>query len=677
LSRTAQQPLRFDASVDAPVIYSRTVQEELQFFIRSDAQITYSRTVQESLRFDVDVDRLVNLSRTVQQPLSFDTNVDRLVNLSRTAQQPLSFDASVDAPVIYSRTVQQPLRFDASVDAPIIYSRTVQESLRFDVDVDRLVNLSRTAQQPLRFDTNVDRLVNLSRTAQESLSFADSTDSQLTGWFNNNWMFRKKITIDKDQVIDNPHTDFPFLLSLPSDSDLATNAQDDGDDILFTLVDGTTMVDHEIERFDGSTGELVAWIEIPSLLSSSDTILYMYYHNIFASNQQNPTGTWNSNFKMVQHLNEENADQFGEDYLDSTSNDNDGQGGAGNGGKVPTQVTSGKIDGAQDFDGSDDHIQVDDSPSLRVSPDFTVESWFTIDNLNEGPHLLAKQFGDSFFNSYIFWMSATNQIGFHSAISPSQGFCCFLPKDGLTPNAWNHIAVTKQGTTMKLFFNGQEITSINNAPATVPYDSNVLFIGADDNGADDIADSLWNGMIDEMRISNVAHSTGWIATGYNNQNSPDTFSTLGSQERQAVLFITVKDSLSFDTSVDTRVAFPRTVQQSLSFGTSVDTIVTFPTTVQQSLSFGTSVDTIVTFPTTVQQSLSFGTSVDTQQTVFSRTVQQPLSFGTSVDTQQTVFSRTVQQPLSFGTSVDTQQTVFSRTVQQPLSFDTSVDAQKL
>ncbi|MDO8716166.1 MAG: DUF2341 domain-containing protein, partial [Dehalococcoidales bacterium] len=117
------------------------------------------------------------------------------------------------------------------------------------------------------------------------------------------WNYRKSITIDHTKVSANL-TDFPVLVSLASDADLASDAMDNGNDILFTSSDGTTELNHEIEQFDGNTGKLVAWVKVPSLSSSSDTIIYLHYGNPYSPNQQNPTGVWDSNYKAVWHFGE-------------------------------------------------------------------------------------------------------------------------------------------------------------------------------------------------------------------------------------------------------------------------------------------------------------------------------------------------------------------------------------
>jgi hypothetical protein len=167
---------------------------------------------------------------------------------------------------------------------------------------------------------------------------------QAVDWWNTSWLYRKRITIDSTKV-DADLTHFPVLIDI-IDPDLASWAQDDGGDIVF--IDGSgAKLNHEIESYDDGTGHLVAWVNVPTLSSTVNTDLYMYYGNSATSNQENAEGVWDSNFKMVHHLQETSGIHY-----DSTSNDNDGtpQGGV-------TQDATGKINGADDFDGSDDRVE--------------------------------------------------------------------------------------------------------------------------------------------------------------------------------------------------------------------------------------------------------------------------------------------------------------------------------
>jgi hypothetical protein len=172
----------------------------------------------------------------------------------------------------------------------------------------------------------------------------------ISPWYNVSWSNRKAITIDHTKVSGSSSlTNFPVLISLPNDTDLEAVAQANGNDILFTAADGTTKLSHEIEQYTASTGQLIAWVQVPTVSPTGDTLIYIYYGNASAADQQNQTGVWDSGFKLVQHLEQTS----GVTTYDSTSNGN-------NGTKVsatsPTATSAGEIGGAQSFDGSGDYI---------------------------------------------------------------------------------------------------------------------------------------------------------------------------------------------------------------------------------------------------------------------------------------------------------------------------------
>ena len=50
-----------------------------------------------------------------------------------------------------------------------------------------------------------------------------------------------------------------------------------GRDFVFTQSDGLTELSHEIEKFDNTTGEVIAWVKLPTMSASSTTEMYIYY----------------------------------------------------------------------------------------------------------------------------------------------------------------------------------------------------------------------------------------------------------------------------------------------------------------------------------------------------------------------------------------------------------------
>jgi hypothetical protein len=96
-------------------------------------------------------------------------------------------------------------------------------------------------------------------------------------WYSSQWQYRKEISIYPSQV-SAALTSFPVLVNV-TDSNLQSNAQASGNDIIFTACDGKTPLNYEIEKYTSATGSLVAWVKVPALYDTPNDIIYMYYGN--------------------------------------------------------------------------------------------------------------------------------------------------------------------------------------------------------------------------------------------------------------------------------------------------------------------------------------------------------------------------------------------------------------
>ena len=181
-------------------------------------------------------------------------------------------------------------------------------------------------------------------------------------WYNTSWKYRKKIIIDHTKV-SGDLTNFPVLISR-TDTDWKDTGnggyvgQSDGGDFVFTSSDGTTALNYEIEKYTSTSGELVAWVKIPTLSSVSDTDIYIYYGNVSVADQQNSVGVWDSNYQVALHLDESPANNIN-GHIDSTGNLYNAT--PYNFGSVPNSTTdgTGKIDGGDTFDGTNDYLATD------------------------------------------------------------------------------------------------------------------------------------------------------------------------------------------------------------------------------------------------------------------------------------------------------------------------------
>jgi len=338
-----------------------------------------------------------------------------------------------------------------------------------------------------------------------------------TGWYDVSWEYRKSITVDSAQVADSL-SDFPLLISLSADIGLAANAQNDGDDILFTASDGITRRNHEIEEYESGSGKLAAWVKIPSLSDTQNTAIYMYYGNSGVSSQQNAAGVWSNGYEAVYHIND--------DFTDSAENHD-----AVNCGSVDI---GGKIADGQEFIPVDE-IQAGDW-SVSGSA-ITIQAWVNPDDFNQDdPRVISKaRDGHTNDDDHVFMLGldGSGEKYVRGRIktgtqNPHGTTTLVSSTNPLSADTWHLIALTYDGSNIKLFNNG---TQVANTPKTGSLRENDWGITIGNNP--DMNDSgycSWDGKLDEIRVSSASRSSAWLATEYNNQNSPSSFYALGGEE---------------------------------------------------------------------------------------------------------------------------------------------------
>ncbi|MFQ5867830.1 MAG: DUF2341 domain-containing protein, partial [bacterium] len=141
------------------------------------------------------------------------------------------------------------------------------------------------------------------------------------GWLSG-WGKRVKITTDNTDI-DSALSNFPVLIYLSS----ASGRDSPKDDVTFvfdevgsnskkiavTTSDGTTQCYVEIEKWDSVSEKAWLWVKVPSISSTADTDLYLYYDNTQADNtayvgdkESTPAmDVWSNNFGGVWHLDED------------------------------------------------------------------------------------------------------------------------------------------------------------------------------------------------------------------------------------------------------------------------------------------------------------------------------------------------------------------------------------
>ncbi|MFH2137115.1 MAG: DUF2341 domain-containing protein [Candidatus Omnitrophota bacterium] len=335
----------------------------------------------------------------------------------------------------------------------------------------------------------------------------DNTEGDLviTQFLLGDWTYHKEVLINHSQVTATL-SNFPVLVSIV-DTGLRDYARSDGYDIVFTASDGNTKLDHEIERFDKATGTLVAWVRIPSLSSAVDTKTYMYYGNSSASDQQNVSGVWESNYKGIWHLHKDPSGTAPQES-DSSSNNNNM---TSSGSMTAGDLINGKIGKAIDFDGVNDYFIKNSPVGLGTPGDYTISGWFsyTSSPANYGTvyshNTYTPQFG--FYNQSV-------AMVYHSALITSSGTATH--NDG----QWHKVDYRRVGSTVYFYVDGQ-LHGTGSHTRTFPTATRSMI------GWSYYSNEYWRGQLDEIRYATVARSPEWIATEYNNQSSPGTFISVG------------------------------------------------------------------------------------------------------------------------------------------------------
>jgi len=349
--------------------------------------------------------------------------------------------------------------------------------------------------------------------------------------FNEGWSYRKKITLD-DTKINGNHLHFPVLVSV-KDSDLKEKAQDDGDDILF--MDGSgiaTKLYHEIEQYDGFSGELVAWVNIPIIYDEGETFFYIYYGNPTCDNQQVPEKVWFPDYRAVWHLNKDPS----EEVLDSTIHKNKGISyGVMNSGNLK----EGKIGKSVMFDGIDDYISVSDSDSLKPSS-VTLQAFFKpIEDSPDNGFIISKACYDIWGNADgktygIRWWGENNiSARFERDDRPQAEILGPYP---ISINSWYYVSCTfdEDSSSGSFYVDGVKRDSGTGFHPTVlwynsPWDFIMGGSRQHEGGSKEI-NHWFNCYLDEIRINGLSFSSDRISTEFNNYDDPSGFLSLGPEE---------------------------------------------------------------------------------------------------------------------------------------------------
>ena len=250
----------------------------------------------------------------------------------------------------------------------------------------------------------------------------------------------------------------------------------------------------------------------------------MYYGNSTVSSGQSVSDVWDDDYVGVWHMNASNP-------LDSTQYANNGNANSG------SNNDTGRIAKGNDFD-TNNFINVGNETELDITAAITIEAWVNMDAAESYPSVVTKSSAGKY--QYLFEFAvATRQMNLYmETANPSWAT---QMTNASTLNSWEYIVATDDSSTLKYYFNGGFDSSPSVSGGAMVSNVANVSIGKRHDGYG------FNGVLDEVRISNTTRSLDWINQSYQlveNQAGYVTFSEEDNDDGQesAVKQITVRET---------------------------------------------------------------------------------------------------------------------------------------
>ena len=336
-------------------------------------------------------------------------------------------------------------------------------------------------------------------------------------WWQNDWSYRKAITIDaspKGANLNESAGRLPVLIRLHSGIFQFDGLAENGADIRFVAADDKTPLSYHIEQYDPVLGVALIWVDIPGIKAGTAQSIWMYYGNKKAQDGGKPADTFDADYTLVYHFD----GASGKPPADATAYANNAPAAS-----VRT-IEDGIVGKGVRFDGNGS-ITLPASPSLSVTAAgaLTFSAWVKPSALAPNALLYSRRDGA---NALLIGLD--NGVPFVQV--DTAGVPLRTPAAApVAANQWTHLAVTADGRSLTVYVNGKQAAQV---AATLPALSGAAVIGADAPGAP-AGFGGYAGALDELRLSRIARSPQTIAIDALAQGSESKLVAYGADEKQA------------------------------------------------------------------------------------------------------------------------------------------------
>ncbi len=328
------------------------------------------------------------------------------------------------------------------------------------------------------------------------------------------WLHSAKIILrPMVNTITDSIADFPLLLSLNENNFDFSEARRDGGDFRIADTNGIPL-HYEIERWNQDLKKAEIWIHLPFLRKTDgDAGIRIYWGNPKVTAFSASTLVFNSGYGFS------SAWHFGNSLKDATPNGNHGLAGG-------TEDFEGRIGQGRQFQKKNhDSILVKYSPSFSLTA-FSVTVWAKPTSLQaENMGLLGSRFG----SDYTFDFKFTPK-GLHGDLGDGNNWLSQNLDYNFkwNPDTWYHISYVVGNGMYRIYLNGILVSEEKySGKALFMKNIQMLNIGncfiSPDLASEPYRDEHFDGILDEMQISNQIRSPEWIRQAYENQKANSNF----------------------------------------------------------------------------------------------------------------------------------------------------------
>jgi biopolymer transport protein ExbB len=309
-----------------------------------------------------------------------------------------------------------------------------------------------------------------------------ATAAHAGSWWDGEWTVRKKITLDLSSTgsaITETVGGATVLLRFHEGNFQFAAAKEDGSDIRFVTEDDKTVLPYHIEKFDPLMNEAFVWVKLPEIKAGEQTKFWVYYGSGSpkAARVSDPKISNDADTVLVYHF----AERTG------PAGDSSGHGFGSTEAFVPADAMIGggaRLTGAK-------AITLPEQAELTWAnaQALTWSLWVKSIALAANATIFSRQEGANSFT-----VGEDNGVPFVAV--NGQRAAAAAP---IAANAWHHLAVVAAEGKVTLYVNGERTGEIS---AAIPALQAAAKLGGEG--------SNFTGDVDELVISRVARSAGWV-----------------------------------------------------------------------------------------------------------------------------------------------------------------------